>query len=131
MRTSLVHEIRGSPPISLGGGRRGCRGAPSNEALPCTLGKRTCVAEVPEISRHTAPLEPQAERPRKKQHQRRVPPATKAPGSIGRQARDKTSATSTVDRVEMGGALDAVLTQDSVEEDLGDHSRYSEPASSA
>ena len=26
------------------GGRRGCRGAPSNEALPCTLGKRTCIA---------------------------------------------------------------------------------------
>ena len=83
-------------------------------------------AEVPEVSQHTAPLEPHSERPRKKQHQRRVPPATKAPGSIGRQARDKTSRTSSVD-----SALDAVFAQDSVEENLGSHSMYSEPASSA
>ena len=102
-----------------------------SQRSPTTPVSSSSDAEVPEISQHTAPLEPQAERPRKKQHQRRVPPATKAPGSIGRQARDKTSATSSVDRMEMGGALDAVLAQDSVEEDLGDHSRYSEPASSA
>ena len=28
----------------LAGGRRGCRGAPSNEALPCAPRKRTCIA---------------------------------------------------------------------------------------
>ena len=39
-------------------------------------------------------------------------PASKAPGSIGRQARDKTLRGSSVDRMEMGGALDAVLAQD-------------------
>ena len=26
------------------GGRRGCRGTPSNEAFPCAPGKRTCIA---------------------------------------------------------------------------------------
>ena len=29
--------------IFLAGGQRGCRGAPSNEALPCNPGKRTCI----------------------------------------------------------------------------------------
>ena len=52
----------------------------------------------------------------KKRQQRRVPPASKAPGSIGRRARGKPFGGSSVDRMEMGGALDAVLAQDSVEE---------------
>ena len=28
--------------LHLAGGRRGCRGAPSNEAFPCALGQRSC-----------------------------------------------------------------------------------------
>ena len=39
-----VHGDRLSSFIHFAGGRRGCRGAPSNEALPCTPGKRTCIA---------------------------------------------------------------------------------------
>ena len=101
---------------------------------PTTPVSSSSDAEVPELSQPVAAsTEPQAERPRKKQHQRRVPPATKAPGSIGRPARDKTSRTSSVDRMEMGGALDAVLAQDFVDEQeaIGTRSMYSEPASSA
>ena len=69
----------------------------------------------------------------KKRQQRRVPPASKAPGSIGRQARGKTSGGSSVDRIAMGGALDAVLAQDPIgeQEDVGIHSMYSDQASSA
>ena len=104
-----------------------------SQRAPTTPVSSSSDAEVPELSQPAASTEPQAERPRKKQHQRRVPPATKAPGSIGRQARDKTSRTSSVDRMEMGGALDAVLAQDFVDEQeaIGTHSMYSEPASSA
>ena len=106
---------------------------PHSQRSPATPVSSSSDAEVPELSQPAASTEPQAERPRKKQHQRRVPPATKAPGSIGRQARDKTSRTSSVDRMEMGGALDAVLAQDFVDEQeaIGTHSMYSEPASSA
>ena len=106
---------------------------PHSQRSPATPVSSSSDAEVPELSQPAASTEPQAERPRKKRHQRRVPPATKAPGSIGRQARDKTSRTSSVDRMEMGGALDAVLAQDSVDEheDIATHSMCSEPASSA
>eukprot|EP00439_Symbiodinium_sp_Y106_P052532 s2380_g7.t1 len=56
-----------------------------------------------------------------------------APGSIGRQARDETPGTSSVDRMEMGGALDAVLAQDQTgdQDDFGLHSMCSDQASSA
>eukprot|EP00439_Symbiodinium_sp_Y106_P048990 s1132_g6.t1 len=87
-----------------------------SQRSPTTPVSSSSDAEVPEVSQPAASTGPQAERPRKKQHQRRVPPATKAPGSIDRQARDKTSRTSSVDRMEMGGALDAVLAQDFVDE---------------
>ena len=71
--------------------------------------------------------------PAKKRQQRRVPPASKAPGSIGRQARGKPFGGSRVDRMEMGCALDAVLAQDSVEEqeDVGIYGMLSGQASSA
>ena len=120
-------EISFEPPES-----RDIQAFLDSQRSPTTPVSSSSDAEVPELSQPAAPTEPQAERPRKK-HQRRVPPATKAPGSIGRQARDKTSRASSVDRMEMGGALDAVLAQDSVDEqeDIGTHSMYSEPASSA
>ena len=104
-----------------------------SQRSPTTPVSSSSDAEVPELSQPAASTEPQPERPRKKQHQRRVPPATKAPGSIGRQARDKTSRTPSVDRMEMGGASDAMLAQDFVDEQeaIGTHSMYSEPASSA
>ena len=56
-------------------------------------------------------MEPRAERPRKKPHQRKIPPATQTPGSIGRQARDSISGPSNNDRMEIGGILDAILLQ--------------------
>ena len=90
---------------------------------------------MPEISQPASSADVQEDRPKKKRHKRKVPPATKAPGSIGRQARDKTPGGSSVDRIEMGGALDAVLAQDPVgeQEDVGihSHSMYSDQASSA
>ena len=47
---------------------------------------------------------------RKKQPRRQPPTATKAPGSIGRQARQ--AQTASVDRMHMGGALEALLSVD-------------------
>ena len=90
-------------------------------------------AEVPEITLPASSTDFQDPRPARKRQQRRVPPVSKAPGSIGRQARDKTPGGSSVDRMEMGGALDVVLAHDSVEEqeDVGIHSMYSGQASSA
>ena len=93
-------------------GDEGIQAFLDSQRSPTTPVSSSSDAEMPELGQPAASTEPQAERSRKKQHQRRVPPATKAPGSIGRQARDKTSRTSSVDRMEMGGALDAVLAQD-------------------
>ena len=62
---------------------------------------------------------------RKKQPRRQPPTATKAPGSIGRQARQAQVAP--VDRMHMGGALEALLAQDDVEPDeTGSHSMASD-----
>ena len=104
-----------------------------SQRSPTTPVSSSSDAEVPEISQPASSADFQEDRPKKKRHQRRVPPATKAPGSIGRQARDKTPGGSSVDRMEMGGALDAVLAQDPTgeQEDFGIHSMCSDQASSA
>ena len=104
-----------------------------SQRSPTTPVSSSSDAEVPEFTLPASSTDFQDPRPARKRQQRRVPPASKAPGSIGRQARDKTPGGSSVDRMEMGGALDAVLAHDSVEEqeDVGIHSMYSGQASSA
>ena len=85
-------------------------------------------AEVPEppdtetkVTGRTPRMGPQ----RKKQPRRQPPTATKAPGSIERQARQAQVAP--VDRMHMGGALEALLAQDDVEPDeTGSHSMASD-----
>ena len=103
-----------------------------SQRTPTTPVSNSSDAEVPEFTLPASSTDFQDPRPARKRQQRRVPPVSKAPGSIGRQARDKTPGGSSVDRMEMGGALDAVLAQDSVEEqeDVGIHSMYSGQASS-
>ena len=89
-----------------------------SQRTPTTPVSSSSDADVPEISHPAAAsTEPRAERTRKKPHQQKVPPATQAPGSIGRQAKDQTSGPSSIDRMEMSGALDAMLTQD--QDDFG------------
>ena len=98
-----------------------------SQRSPTTPVSSSSDAEVPEFTLPASSTDFKDPRPARKRQQRRVPPASKAPGSIGRQARDKTPGGSSVDRMEMGGALDAVLAHDSVEEqeDVGIHSMYS------
>ena len=104
-----------------------------SQRTPTTPVSNSSDAEVPEFTLPASSTDFQDPRPARKRQQRRVPPVSKAPGSIGRQARDKTPGGSSVDRMEMVGALDAVLAHDSVEEqeDVGTHSMYSGQASSA
>ena len=104
-----------------------------SQRTPTTPVSSSSDAEVPEISQPASSADVQEDRPKKKRHQKKVPPATKAPGSIGRQARDKTPGGSSVDRMEMGGALDAVLVQDYTgeQDDFGIQSMCSDQASSA
>ena len=71
---------------------------------PTTPVSSSSDAEVPEFTLPASSTDFQDPGPAKKRLQRRVPPASKAPGSIGRQARDKTPGGSSVDRMEMGGA---------------------------
>ena len=95
-----------------------------SQRTPTTPVSSSSDAEVPEINSPASSTDFQDPRPAKKRHQRKVPPATKAPGSIGRQARDKTSEPPSLDRMQMGGALDAVFPQDAafVQDDSGMHS---------
>ena len=69
----------------------------ASQRTPTTPVASSSDAEVPEISQPAASTEFQAGRPKKKRHQRKVPPATKAPGSIGRQASDKTPGPSSIE----------------------------------
>eukprot|EP00439_Symbiodinium_sp_Y106_P082856 s1490_g22.t1 len=92
-------EISFEPPES-----RDIQAFLDSQRSPTTPVSSSSDAEVPEFN-----LPASDPRPAKKRQQRRVPPASKAPGSRG-----KTSGGSSVDRMEMVGALDAVLAQDSV-----------------
>ena len=105
-----------------------------SQRSPTTPVSSSSDAEAPELTLPASSTDFQDPTPAKKRRQqRRVPPATKAPGSIGRQARDKTPGGSSVDRMEMGGALDAVLAQDYTgeQDDFGIQSMCSDQASSA
>ena len=105
----------------------------NSQRSPTTPVSSSSDAEVPEFQLPASSTDFQDPTPAKKRQQRRVPPASKAPGSIGRQARGKPFGGSSFDRMEMGGASDAVLAQDSVEEqeDVGTYSMFSGQASSA
>ena len=105
-----------------------------SQRSPTTPVSSSSDAEAPELTLPASSTDFQDPTPAKKRRQqRRVPPATKAPGSIGRQARDKTPGGSSVDRMEMGGAFHAMLAQDSTGEpdDFGIQSMFSDQASSA
>ena len=104
-----------------------------SQRTPATPISSSSDAEVPEIHQPVSSADIQEDRPKKKRHQKKIPPATEAPGSIGRQARDKFPGGSNIDRMEMDGALDAVLAQDPAGEpdDSEIQNIYSDQTSSA